>query len=94
MAFTVTSAVNAGTATTSPTVNYPASVAAGATCVVAALGHLEERAPADFIAAVPDLITALNDPDATVRRQAAQAHADEFARREQMKVLVRPFGSF
>jgi general secretion pathway protein A len=27
-------------------------------------------------------------------RQAAQAHADEFARREQMKVLVRPFGSF
>jgi cell division septation protein DedD len=27
-------------------------------------------------------------------RQAAQAHADEFARREQMKVLVRPFGTF
>ena len=27
-------------------------------------------------------------------RQAAQAHADEFARREQMKELVRPFGSF
>jgi cell division septation protein DedD len=27
-------------------------------------------------------------------RQAAQAHADEFARREQMKVLIRPFGSF
>jgi general secretion pathway protein A len=27
-------------------------------------------------------------------RQAAQAHADEFARREQMKALVRPFGSF
>jgi general secretion pathway protein A len=27
-------------------------------------------------------------------RQAAQTHADEFARREQMKVLVRPFGSF
>jgi general secretion pathway protein A len=27
-------------------------------------------------------------------RQAAQAHAEEFARREQMKVLVRPFGSF
>jgi general secretion pathway protein A len=27
-------------------------------------------------------------------RQAAQSHAEEFARREQMKVLVRPFGSF
>ncbi len=27
-------------------------------------------------------------------RQAAHAHAEEFARREQMKVLVRPFGTF
>jgi cell division septation protein DedD len=27
-------------------------------------------------------------------RQVAQAYAEEFARREQMKVLVRPFGSF